>query len=267
VHRPIFGCVLSSVGGTVGPDGDGRTRTTSWWVRVGLSSVLAPIVVFFVVSVVLIMVGGFDPGNAFGVSDEVLGGVLVVVAGLLSGVIVGLFAGLRGWQLAVPAITGGGVGFVVFLAFVAFGVGGESADVAGVSLWGIWVGQSISIFLATLLTGFGLVGGALAAAAVGVLVGLGLGAIPASTPELYLVLAEYTADISTDECSGAGELSGVVEGSALVAIDNSGAEVGVVVLPASRDRRGTRSEFSGVPLRRGNRLHVRSWRPPRPRNR
>jgi len=201
-------------------------------VRVGLSSALVPIVVFFVVSLVLLMVGGFDPGNTFGVSDEFLGGVLVVVGGLLSGVIVGLFAGMRSWRLAVPAIAGGAVGLAVFLAFVTFGVGGESADIAGVSLWGIWVGQAIGIFLATWLTGFGLVGGALAAAVVGVLLGFGLAAIPESSPELYLVLAEYTVDVSTDECSGTGEMSGVVEGSVLFAFDSSGAEVGSVVLPA-----------------------------------
>ena len=75
----------------------------------------------------------------------------------------------------------------------------------------------------------------MAAAAVGVLVGFALEALPEPTPEMYLILADYTVGASNDECFGAGAVSGVVEGSVLLVFDTSGAQVGSVVLPIGKE--------------------------------
>ena len=116
-YHTTIGSDVSSTDGTVAPDGGDGTRTPSWWLRVVLSSALAPIVIFFIASLVLLMAGGLDPASTFNVSDEVLGGILIGASGLVSGVIVGLFGGLRGWRLAAPAIAGGAVGLAVFGPF------------------------------------------------------------------------------------------------------------------------------------------------------
>ena len=76
--------------GTESPDGPANARTVGWWWKVGIAAAVAPLASFFVLSVFVLMVGGFDPGNTFGVSDAFLNGVLVVGAGLLGGVVVGL---------------------------------------------------------------------------------------------------------------------------------------------------------------------------------
>jgi len=214
---------------TEGSDGAGNGRTVGWWWKVGIAAAVAPLVSFFVLTVVLLSVGGFDPGSTFGVSDAFLNGVLVVGAGLLGGVVVGLVAGIRGWTVTVPALTGALVGLTIFLGLLAV------ADETPV--WLVFVGQSAAIFAATSLTGFSVA----AAAGAVTLVGIGLGFVlqPASEPpaELFLVLTEeYQVDDANGACSGSGDFSGVAEGSKASVIGTQEVEeLEPIVLPSGSE--------------------------------
>ena len=60
-----------------------------------------------------------------------------------------------------------------------------------------------------------------------------LGSLPV---EMYLTLASYNVDEATGQCSGSGELSGVIEGSRVLVVDDlSGEEVESIVLPAGTE--------------------------------
>ena len=100
----------------------------------------------------------------------------------------------------------------------------------------LWIGLSASLFLATRLTGYALVGAATTAVVVGIGVGAVLQAVPEPTTEVVLILADYTVDETTGGCSGSGELSEVVEGSRILLIEfANGTEVGSLVLPTGTE--------------------------------
>ena len=156
--------------------GSGRR---SGWVRVAVASVLAPPVMFIAAVVSLLLVtNSFDPAFELGISDNLLNGILFGLVGLLAGIVVALVARMRGADLVLPPLVGLFVGVATFLAFVAFEAGeyvepGTSLNVT------LWIGQSVSIFLATRLTGYIMV---LSVGAVTVL-GVGTAAIVQAQPE------------------------------------------------------------------------------------
>jgi hypothetical protein len=82
----------------------------------------------------------------------------------------------------------------------------------------------------------------------------GIQALPAAPAEVLLVLDVYTVeDTTTGECSGAGELAGVIEGSEVLLLDFSEAsgrptEVGSVVLPGGFEGGGGCMFELGNPL-------------------
>lgn len=87
-----------------------------------------------------------------------------------------------------------------------------------------------------------LAGGILMGIALGVLTGLTITDVPAGPPELYLVIDDYSVDASTGECSGSGEVSGVIADSRLLISDaplpeeaEEGEGVLAVVLPAGKE--------------------------------
>ncbi len=213
--------------------GSGRR---SGWVRVAVASVLAPPVMFIAAVVGLILVtNSLDPAFELGISDTLLNGILIGLGGLLAGIVVAQVARMRGGRLAVPPAVGLIVALAIYLAFAAFEPGeylepGTSLQVT------LWIGQSVSIFLATRLTGYALVGAATTAVLVGIGVGAVLQAIPEPTTEVVLILADYTVDETTGGCSGSGELSEVVEGSRILLIEfANGTEVGSLVLPTGTE--------------------------------
>lgn len=213
--------------GSVGKED--REHSRSWWLKVAVVSVLAP-VVGFIVSVILLItaVNNLDVASALGVSDAFAMGIPVVSGGVLAGLVVGLVAGIRGKKLAVPPMTGVIVGIAIYLAFLALDMRPEAG---WMPFWAVWAGQSVGIFLATWLAGFALA----AAAVVAILVGVGtvaaIEALPEPPLEVFLVLNDYTVDETTGECSGSGALASVVEGSRVSLIDSSGPIIDLSATP------------------------------------
>ena len=210
-------------------EGSGRG---SRWVRVAVSSALAPPIMFFAATMGLLLVtNSLDPAFALGISDTLLNGALVGLGGLLAGIVVGVVARMRGGKLVLPPLVGLAVGVAIYLAFVALEAG-EYVELDQRPLVILWIGLSASLFLATRLTGYALVGAATTAVVVGIGVGAVLQAIPEPTTEVVLILADYTVNETTGECSGSGELSEIVEGSRVLLIEfANGTEVGSLVLP------------------------------------
>lgn len=214
---------------------DGSDRR-SGWVRVAVYSVVAPPVMFFATTVGLLLVtNSFDPAFELGISDTLLNGILIGLDGLLAGIVVALVARMRGAKLVLPPLVGLLVGVAIYLAFVAFEAG-EYVELDLRRLVILWIGLSASLFLATRLTGYALVGAATTAVLVGIGVGAVLQATPEPTTEVVLILADYTVDETTGGCSGSGELSEVVEGSRILLIEfSNGKEVGSLVLPTGTE--------------------------------
>ena len=149
-------------------NGDDRKHSSRSWIRIALLSALVPVVTYILLALVLsIIAGDLDFAFALDVSEVVLFGLLVASSGLLAGVVVGLFAGIRGWKLTAPSSSGLIVGLVIYLAFAVFG-GREALDFADLDLLVIWIGLSVGIFLGTRLTGYTLVGAAAATTVIGV---------------------------------------------------------------------------------------------------
>ena len=172
---------------------DGSDRR-SGWVRVAVYSVVAPPVMFFATTVGLLLVtNSFDPAFELGISDTLLNGILIGLDGLLAGIVVALVARMRGAKLVLPPLVGLLVGVAIYLAFVAFEAG-EYVELDLRRLVILWIGLSASLFLATRLTGYALVGAATTAVLVGIGVGAVLQATPEPTTEVVLILADYTVD-------------------------------------------------------------------------
>lgn len=120
--------------------------------------------------------------------------------------------------------------------------------VAAIAYLGVKLTRSSGKTLVGVVGGLMLAGIAAAAAAM-------MQAIPEPPAEVMLVLKEYTVDQSTGECSGAGELSQVVEGSKILVMqvpETAGrpVEIDSVALPAgSEGREGCVFEL-GNPLGR-----------------
>ena len=197
----------------------GSDRRTYWAAAV---SVVAPPVMFIATGIGLLLVtNSLDPANTLGISDNLLNGFLIGLVGLLAGIVVGLVARMRGADLVLPPLVGLFVGVATYLAFVAFEAG-EYVELYLDRLVILWIGLSVSLFLATRLTGYALAAGAVAAILVGVGIVVAVEALPEPPVEVFLVLNEYTVDETTGECSGSGALAGVVEGSRVSLIDSSG---------------------------------------------
>lgn len=213
----------------------GSDRRT-YWAKDAAVSVVAPPVMFFATGVGLFLVtNSFDPAFELGISDTLLSGILIGLVGLLAGIVVGLVARMRGADLVLPPLVGLFVGVATFLAFVAFGAG-EYVELELDRVVILWIGLSVSLFLATRLTGYALVGAATTAVVVGIGVGAVLQAVPEPTTEVVLILADYIVDDTTGECSGSGELSEIVEGSRILLIEfANGTEVGSLVLPTGTE--------------------------------
>lgn len=233
---------------------DGSDRR-SGSVRVAVSAALAPPVMFFAIAFAsFAMTNSLDPAFQLGISDNLFIAILVGFSGLLAGIVVGLVAGMSGKKLVVPPLVGLFVGVAIYLAFVAFEAG-EYVELDRSRQVIIWIGLSASLFLATRLSGYTLVGAAAAAAVIGVGAGAVVRALPEPVAEVVLILADYTADPTTGECSGSGELSEVVEGSHVFLIDTSeavvgstGIEKGSIVLPAGMEIAGGCRFELGDPL-------------------
>ena len=214
---------------------DGSDRR-SGWVRVAVVSVVAPPIMIFATTVGLLLVtNSLDPAFELGISDNLLNGILIGLVGLLAGIVVALVARSGGVKLVLPPLVGLFVGVAIYLAFVAFEAG-EYVELDRSRQVIIWIGLSASLFLATRLTGYALVGAVTTAVIVGIGVGAVLQAIPEPTTEVVLILADYTVDETTGECSGSGELSEVMEGSRILLIEfANGTEVGSLVLPTGTE--------------------------------
>lgn len=193
-----------------------------------------------------------DVAHTLGVSDNLLNGSLLAIVSLLVGSIFPVLARYSGWahgsawRPAAPA-SALVVGQAIFLTFVAMGSriphGPEAAMVA-------WAGISVAIVVATRLTGAAWAGTTLALLVVAVGAVAIIETIPEPSAEVALVVEDYTVDQATGECSGAGELSGVVEGS-LVSLTEMGAvstELGTVALPAGVETQDGCSFNLGRPL-------------------
>ena len=82
-----------------------------------------------------------DPGYELGVPDEFLLGAFVGFGGLLAGITTGLFAGRRGWGLAVPSGVGLAVGVAVFVILNA--LRSSTSFSSDIPIWVIWAAQSV----------------------------------------------------------------------------------------------------------------------------
>lgn len=155
-----------------------------------------------------------------GFSEDAL---LIALAGLSAGIVVGILAKQRGTALVVTAAAGFVVGPIIFAA-----VGSRGSVTAQLVTW---LGVSASILLSTRLSGYAMVG-SLAAV---VLVGVGAGALVRSLPEaplaVVVIVEGYTVDGSTGECSGVGEASEIAAGKSISFVDDrTGGDVGSALL-------------------------------------
>ncbi len=132
---------------------DGSDRR-SGRVRVAVYSVLVLPVMLFVTAVASIFIANGDPALELGISDTLFQGVLIGLAGMLTGAVVALVARMRGAKLVLPPLVGLFVGVAIYLAFVAFEAG-EHVELDLRRLVILWIGLSASLFLATRLTGKG----------------------------------------------------------------------------------------------------------------
>lgn len=216
--------------------------------------VLLPSSVILVAWSLILLTNNLDVAFALGVSDALLNGLMIAASGLITGFVVALVAGGRGWRLVGPPVAGLFVGVGIYLGFAAFEPG-EVLEVGSLGLITIGMGQAIAIVASTRITSFYLIG------VVGAVILLGVGAagliqaIPEAPAEVLLVLDVYTVDDTTGECSGADELAGVVEGSEVLLLDYSEAsgrptEVGSVILPEGFEGGGGCMFELGNPLSR-----------------
>lgn len=223
---------------------DGRKhdeRGTQLWLLALLVVALLPSFSILSALALVVVTNNLDPAFALGVSDNILNGLIIAASGVLTGLFAGGVAKGRGWKLVLPPVAALVIGLAIYSAFVVFGMGEEVDNDFG-ALATLWLGQATGIVLATRFAGY------ILAAAVGGLVVLGLGAatvvqaLPEAPAEVLLILEDYTYDDPpSEECWGSGELSGVVEGSRILLLEEpetSGfpTEVGSVVLPAGTER-------------------------------
>lgn len=214
-----------------------------------IAAVLLPASAFFVGWSLIIFANNLDVAFALGISDNLVLGLVIGGAGLITGLIVALLSKRRGWGLVAPPAAGLIVGVGIYLGFVAFEPG-EVVEINGLGLITIGLGQVIAIVGTTRLAPIPLAGAFIAVMAVGVGAAAVIQAIPEAPAEVLLVLDVYTVDETTGTCSGAEELAGVVEGSEVLLLGTSGraTEVGSVVLPEGFERGGGCMFDLGNPL-------------------
>lgn len=204
-----------------------------------IAALLLPASAFFVGWFLIVFANNLDVAFALGISDNLVLGMVIGGAGLVTGLFVALLSKRRGWGLIAPPAAGLIVGVGIYVGFVAFEPG-EVVEINGLGLVTIGLGQVIAIVATTRLAPIPLAGAFIAVMAVGVGAAAVIQAIPEAPTEVLLVLDVYTVDETTGTCSGAEELAGVVEGSEVFLLGTSGrpAEVGSVVLPEGFERGG-----------------------------
>jgi hypothetical protein len=217
-----------------------------------VASVLLPSSAILVTWLLVVITNNLDVAYALGVSDTFLKGIVIAAAGLVTGLITALVAGLRRWELVGPPVAGMIVGVGVHLGFAAFEPG-EVLQLGSLGLMTIGIGQMIAIVASTRIAGRPLAGVVLAVMVLGIAAAGLIQAIPPAPAEVLLVLDEYTVEDATGRCSGAGALAGVVEGSELLLLElpeGSGrpAEMGSVVLPKGFEGGGACRFELGSPL-------------------
>lgn len=207
-----------------------------------VAAVLLPASAILVAWSLIIFANNLDVAHALGISDNLVLGLVIGGAGLITGLVVALLSTRRGWGLIAPPVAGLIVGVGIYLGFVAFEPG-EVVEIDGLGLITIGLGQVIAIVGTTRLAPIPLAGMFIAVMAVGVGAAAVIQAIPEAPAEVMLVLDVYTVDETTGTCSGAEELAGVVEGSEVLLLElpegaGRATEVGSVVLPEGFERGG-----------------------------
>lgn len=207
-----------------------------------VAAVLLPTSAVVVAWGLIISANNLDVAYALGISDDLVLGLVIGGAGLITGLVVALLSKRRGWRLIAPPAAGLVVGVGIYLGFVAFEPG-EVVEIGGLGLVTIGLGQVIAIVGTTRLAPIPLAGAVVAVMAVGVGAAAVIQAIPEGPAEVLLVLDVYTVDETTGTCSGTEELGGVVEGSEVLLLElpeMSGrpTKVGSVVLPEGFERGG-----------------------------
>ena len=218
-----------------------------------ITAVLLPSSSIVVAWSLIVITNNLDVAYALGVSDTFLNGLVIAASGLVTGLIVARVASMRGWGVVGPPVAGLIVGVGIYLGFVAFEPG-DMFELGGLSLITIGIGQVIAVVASTRIAGLPLAGVVVAVMVLGIAAAGGIQALPEAPAEVLLVLDVYTVeDTTTGECSGAGELAGVIEGSEVLLLDISEAsgrptEVGSVVLPGGFEGGGGCMFELGNPL-------------------
>lgn len=217
-----------------------------------LVAVLLPATAFLVASALIIVANNLDVAYALGVPDDLVTGVMIGGAGLATGLVVALASGPRGWRLLSPPVAGLLAGVGIYLGFVAFEPG-AIVEMGVPTLVTIGTGQLIAIVASTRTSGLSLATVLSGVVALGVVFSGLIQAIPPAPAEVLLVLDVYETAGPEGECSGAGELAGVEEGSEVILfelpeVSGMPTEVGSVALGAGMEKDGGCRFELGNPL-------------------
>ncbi len=98
-----------------------------------VAAVLLPASAVLVGWFLIILANNLDVAFALGISDNLVLGLVIGGAGLITGLVVALLSTRRGWGLAAPSAAGLLVGVGIYLGFVAFEPGRWSKSMVSVS--------------------------------------------------------------------------------------------------------------------------------------